>query len=526
MIYVGASVVAQSGQFPVQVDNATPFVAGRSFIGFAAPPLSASTVALGVRSTPANPETYFIRANGSNAGFTYQGSLDVTGAAYTGTADLLVGIYDAASAGNAVSANFAIPGVAFDNGRFSVRIPADASTFDPGADRWLEIAVKRAGEAGYTTLSPRQRITSVPTALAAARVNWNGVFNAPASFPPWNQVSNGISYSAGRVGIGTSAPSNTLHVEGTARFSGPTNGGRIVTTDFPAGDGTQLLGTIFGNNAGPQFRFVTSSSAANFIDLGQNANGDFVVEGNDNPRLVVANAGNVGIGNPSPATLLHIGSYSTGPNALRIAAVGAKTASLQFRFFSDNYGWDIDSVDDNVVNPTGLYIRSAFNSATFTNRVFINSESGNVGIGTTNAPHRLTVSGNVAANNVVVPSSIRFKDHVAPLHDALDALLKLDGVRFDWKPEFAATRSGRVHDMGFVAEDVEKIFPELVFRDADGNVTGMDYSRLTAVAVAAIKVQQARFEADKAAKQAEIDALKARLAAIEASLLKMSKEHK
>jgi len=104
------------------------------------------------------------------------------------------------------------------------------------------------------------------------------------------------------------------------------------------------------------------------------------------------------------------------------------------------------------------------------------------------------------------------------LKDALDALLKLDGVRFDWKPEFAATRPGREHDLGFVAEDVEKIFPELVFRDADGNVTGMDYSRLTAVAVAAIKEQQARFEADKAAKQREIDELKARLDRIEAAL--------
>ena len=119
---------------------------------------------------------------------------------------------------------------------------------------------------------------------------------------------------------------------------------------------------------------------------------------------------------------------------------------------------------------------------------------------------------------MVVPSSIRFKDHVRPLNDALEVLLKLDGVRFDWKPEFAATRTGREHDLGFVAEDVEKVFPELVFRDADGNVTGMDYSRLTAVAVAAIKEQQARFEADKAAKQREIDELKARLDRIEAAL--------
>lgn len=433
VIYVGASVIVQSGQFPLHVDNATPFVAGRSYFGLAVPPLNASTVALAVRSTLANPETYFIRANGSNAGFTYQGSLSVSDAPYTGAADLLIGIFDAESDGNAVSTQFSIPAVSVNNGMFSVRIPADASSFDPGADRWLEIAVKRAGEAGYATLSPRQRITSVPTALAAARVNWSGITNVPASLPPWNQVASGISYTAGRVGVGTSVPSDTLHVRGTARFFGPIHGGDIALTDFAVGGGSQLLGLVVGNNAGPQLRFLTASNATNFIDVGQNTNGDFVVEGNDIPRLFVGNAGNVGIG-------------------------------------------------------------------------------------TTDAPHRLTVNGNVSASNVLVPSSVRFKDHVRPLNDALDALLKLDGVRFDWKPEFAATRPGREHDLGFVAEDVEKIFPELVFRDADGNVTGMDYSRLTAVAVAAIKEQQARFEADKAAKQREIDELKARLDRIEAAL--------
>gem|GEM_PF-1176884 len=580
--FVGFKVPGKNGEFPALYEATTPYAANRSFgrmITSGFDPVASPFIAYG---TPAAPVTWFIRANGSNSGFTYQGSLNVEGAAYTGNADLIATIYDAESGGAAMSPAFAIAGVAVDKGLFSVRIPADASSFDPGADRWLELGVKRAGESGYTTLVPRQRITSVPTALAAARVDWSGLTNIPATLPPWNQVSGGIAYTAGRVGIGTTSPSDTLHVLGTALFSGPTHGGRIVTTDFVVGTGgAQLLGIATGNNGGPQFRFLTSSSAANFIDVGQNGNGDFVVEGNDNPRLTVTNAGNVGIGNPSPATLLHIGSYSTGPNALRIAAAGAKTGSLQFRYFSDNYGWNIDSVDDNVVNPTGLYIRSAFNSATYTDRVFISPFSGNVGIGTTNAADRLTimggalsfanptstqpyvgleydaasdamrfrtnvgstvlngtamqinrasgnvgigttnitqkltVNGNVLANNVVVPSSIRFKDHVTPLNDALDGLLKLDGVRFDWKPEYAATRAGREHDVGFVAEDVEKVFPELVFRDAEGNVTGMDYSRLTAVAVAAIKEQQARFEADKAAKQREIDELKARLERLE-----------
>ena len=97
------------------------------------------------------------------------------------------------------------------------------------------------------------------------------------------------------------------------------------------------------------------------------------------------------------------------------------------------------------------------------------------------------------------------------MDDARRNLLKLEGVRFDWKPEWAAQRPGREHDIGFVAEDVAKIFPEVVFRDDQGNVTGMDYSRLTAVAVQAIKQQQAQRELDRV----EIEDLRARLKRIE-----------
>ena len=129
---------------------------------------------------------------------------------------------------------------------------------------------------------------------------------------------------------------------------------------------------------------------------------------------------------------------------------------------------------------------------------------GNVGIGTSTPSQRLTVAGNVLANNVAVPSSGRFKHNVVPMADALEKVLRLDGVTFDWNDEFAMDRPGREHDIGFVAEDVAKIFPEVIFYGDDGLVTGMDYSRLTAVAVSAIKQQQAQRNADKAAFEAEL----------------------
>lgn len=144
--------------------------------------------------------------------------------------------------------------------------------------------------------------------------------------------------------------------------------------------------------------------------------------------------------------------------------------------------------------------------------------NGNVGIGVTAPTQRLHVAGNVLANNVAVPSSGRFKHNIAPIDDALGKLLKLDGVTFDWNPDFAKDRPGREHDIGFVAEDVARVFPEVVFRDQLGHVTGMDYSRLTAVAIAAIKQQQARFDAELAKRDAENAALKARLERLERAI--------
>jgi hypothetical protein len=154
-----------------------------------------------------------------------------------------------------------------------------------------------------------------------------------------------------------------------------------------------------------------------------------------------------------------------------------------------------------------------------TSALYVASNS-RVGINTAAPTQALEVAGNILANNVAVPSSIRFKDRVYPLDDALGNLLKLSGVRFDWKPEYAAQR-GFTHDLGFVAEDVEKVFPEVVMHDAAGNVTGMDYSRLTAVTVQAIKQQQAvidSLKAESARRDAETADLKARLDRLEKAM--------
>jgi hypothetical protein len=84
-------------------------------------------------------------------------------------------------------------------------------------------------------------------------------------------------------------------------------------------------------------------------------------------------------------------------------------------------------------------------------------------------------------------SSIRWKKDVTPMSDALDRILKLRGVYFNWD-----AKHGGQHDLGMIAEEVGKEFPEIVVwdKDAPGYADGMDYSRLTPALVEAVKAQQ------------------------------------
>jgi hypothetical protein len=90
---------------------------------------------------------------------------------------------------------------------------------------------------------------------------------------------------------------------------------------------------------------------------------------------------------------------------------------------------------------------------------------GSVGINTTTPSTQFDVLGVITANQVAFHSDYRLKRDVEPLHGALDKLLKLRGVQFWWKDE---EKYGAGKWTGFVAQDVEKVFPEWIIEGADG----------------------------------------------------------
>ena len=92
-------------------------------------------------------------------------------------------------------------------------------------------------------------------------------------------------------------------------------------------------------------------------------------------------------------------------------------------------------------------------------------------------------------------SDIKFKENVRPIENALLKVQKLRGVEFDWKDDF----NERGHDVGFIAQEVEKVdgLEVLVkegylLNDDDEELTGkrVYYEKVVPLLVEAIKEQQ------------------------------------
>jgi hypothetical protein len=119
---------------------------------------------------------------------------------------------------------------------------------------------------------------------------------------------------------------------------------------------------------------------------------------------------------------------------------------------------------------------------------------GFVGIGTTSPGNTLEVvaGGTTLADAWTVRSSRRFKTNIRPLEGALETIEQLQGVSYQRKSD------GR-HEIGVVAEDVDSVLPEVVSRDSETNeVQGVDYARLAALLIEAVKSQQAEIQQLKA----------------------------
>lgn len=128
---------------------------------------------------------------------------------------------------------------------------------------------------------------------------------------------------------------------------------------------------------------------------------------------------------------------------------------------------------------------------------------------TFNVSDALQVSGNllvtgggsfggiVTANGVTLTSDARYKANVQALDNPLDDILNLRGVTYDFdRAKWPAKNFPNGRQIGFLAQEVEAVFPELVSTDASG-YKSVNYIGVVPVLVEAMKRQQKQMQAQK-----------------------------
>ena len=201
--------------------------------------------------------------------FTYQGRLSDGGVAANGTYDLRFALFDNLAGATQIGTTQTVSSVAVVAGIFSVSLDFGASAFS-GANRWLEISARLTGTPSFTTLSPRQPISSTPYAIRAltAATAENVAAGATVTGNVVNAVSQ-FNLNGNRiVGVGPNSSLNNFLVGlntgnaltdgrentfiGVSAGAATTGGGVDCTQCGP--DGTALFkgshGTFVGYRAG------------------------------------------------------------------------------------------------------------------------------------------------------------------------------------------------------------------------------------------------------------------------------------
>lgn len=302
-------------------------------------------------------------------------------------------------------------------------------------------------------------------------------------------------------------------------------------------------------NVGQNFLLGTGTAAKSLV---------FMTGGttqSSNERMRISGTGLVGIGTNSPASLLEVGSSSGSSTA----AIATRTATSVSSFTAANFanynggviqstypGGSIGQVLNIVAAgansgnwPSGIALWTRNSGGTNASEKMRITDAGNVGIGCTAPNYKLQVVGDIAADGgtlraasavisttITACSDIRYKKNIAPLNNALDNVMKLQGVTYNWKvSEFPDKYFTEKKQIGIIAQELEKIYPELVETDAKGYKT-VDYSKIAPILIESVKEQQQEIKGQQEqlkGQQAQIDMLKSQLEEIKKALAESKK---
>ena len=305
----------------------------------------------------------------------------------------------------------------------------------------------------------------------------------------------------------SSANGNSQAVINTGISANLGNASITATTFVGALSGAATSATTAGTVTTAAQPNITSTGTLTSLTVSGNATFD------TNTLFVDSTNDKVGIGTTGPYSKLSLSVSNPGNTVGQATQLFTTTATAVNDRLNINFsqtGVDgraraglgaVAELASGYASGLAFYTRSAVDGSALDitdERVRITA-SGNVGIantapthtlsvtGTTNVSGNLTAgnvtcsSGTVSAQTITETSSLVYKENINPITNALDLIQQLNGVTYDRK------NGTKKNEAGLVAEDVEKVLPNLIGYDEYGKPVGIQYTKLTAYLIEAVK---------------------------------------
>jgi len=276
------------------------------------------------------------------------------------------------------------------------------------------------------------------------------------------------------------------------------NDGRLQWEDT----GGQTRATIW-LNTNDELRFTNNSN---------NNGGDmvFATKPLSQPSMRINDDGEVGIGTNNPNGLLHVagatytetGYIDLGAGWEKLDCAATKTCEYftgtivgipyntgdvfndgdVLTYNSANNYWE--SLQPTTVSPGGLNTHVQFNDG--------GNFGGNAGLTYNKVTFTLSANGDVVA---YASSDERLKENITNISDPIEKINQLNGVEFDWSADAYDHLKG--HDIGVIAQDVQKVLPEAVTTRED-DMLAVRYEKMIPLLIECIKDQQKQIDELKA----------------------------
>jgi len=259
----------------------------------------------------------------------------------------------------------------------------------------------------------------------------------------------GKFYTNSKIGIDTKSPNGNLHINSSTVFTS-----LLITNSASGTNSTDgiLFGLQYQDNSPNKYAYLVNQE-----------NCPFYLGSNNIKHLTISADGKIGIGNTSPSAGLHLKGNGFPGSFMFLEASSGQDAGL--RLYEGGIAkWHIF----NNAATGGLQI---YNSAG-TTAIFVKQSNAFVGIGTTAPTQALHVVGNAykteGGTSWATSSDIRLKNITGKYLKGLNEIAALQPVKYVYKKDNPRQLNSSIEQVGFVAQDVQKIFPEAVNEGEDG----------------------------------------------------------